>query len=346
MLDGKSLKTFSLLPRQMEKDLKLLLLHWWREKKKRYLTASNVGGATVHSWGQIASKDKRGVRIRPQENIDPETGSTMSMKCGALRFLLVDEIEAVGADIIGQLEHNVRFNISIHNPFKYDSDKMQRPFGGVNTIFLGDLWQLRPTGQVAIMSNPYAQKALETAKAQEAMQIFWHNHPKFSLQPWHDNQRMLHLDVNERSGADAWFSSVLDACREGELSEDDYNFLHGYPTEKAVDFWFHLRHANNGRHSEPRCYYVPYHIHEHWDRYPVEKHPNFECVHCWTERRRRARVLLEDAYPHHAREMLRHESFAQAVLITPYNLAVYYFAQQRAINFARTITLTLLVISN
>jgi hypothetical protein len=161
--------------------------------------ASNIGGSTVHSWGRISFKDKRGVRIVPNES--KEGADPMNMKCAALRFLFVDEVEASGAETIGQLENNVQFNISSKNKFKYDAQKRLRPFGGVNTIFLGDWWQLRPTGQVAIMSNPFAQKALENARASETMGMFWYAGLPFSLQPWVDTARMIHLDVNERSGA-------------------------------------------------------------------------------------------------------------------------------------------------
>ena len=42
---------------------------------------------------------------------------------------------------------------------------LPRCFGGVHVFFLGDFWQLNPTGQIAIMSNPYGEKALSSAKA-------------------------------------------------------------------------------------------------------------------------------------------------------------------------------------
>eukprot|EP00973_Karenia_brevis_P029149 4021377-Karenia_brevis.AAC.1 len=71
----------------------------------------------------------------------------MTVKCGALRFIFIDEIEATGAETIGQLEHNVRFHIPSKNVFRYDAEKKVRVFGGVNILFLGDVWQLRPTGQ-------------------------------------------------------------------------------------------------------------------------------------------------------------------------------------------------------
>ena len=298
--------------------------------------ACNIGGSTVHSWGRIAFKDRRGVRIVPQESKDEEECTSMSRKCGCLRFLFIDEVEATGAEIVGQLEHNVRFHIPRQNKFRCDRRNLPRPFGGVNTFFLGDWWQLRPTGQVAIMSNPFSQKAQESAKASETMGMFWFADPRFSLQPWDEGQRMMHLDVNERSGADRWFSRVLDACREGNLCEDDYNFLHGYPTEARIEFWYEYRHINQGAHSQPLCRYMPYCIRDHWDRWPEELQNTGECVHCWTERKRRARVLLLESHPEQAKERLTHSSFDKAVLITPYNVAVYYFAQQRALNFARS----------
>jgi hypothetical protein len=254
--------------------------------------------------------------------------SALSVKCGALRFLFIDEVEATGTEVIGQLDYNVKFHVSSSNAFKYDGNKRLRPFGGVNVFFLGDFWQLRPTGQIAIMSDPFAEKCRENAKAYYIMGMFWYMNFEDSLQPWRGKERMLHLDVNERSGADKWFSDILNACREGALGEDDYNFLHGYPTAPIKDkdkpdintitFWYHRRHINAGKPDEPHCHYTPYHIHKYWDCYPREE--NFECEECWTERKRRARVLLLDDYPDEARERLTQPSFSKAVLITPYNV--------------------------
>ena len=148
------------------------------------------------------------------------------------------------------------------------------------------------------------------------MGMFWFQNLDFSLQAWRGQERMLHLDVNERSGADTWFSRVLNACREGCLEEEDYNFLHGYPTKNSPDTWYHRRHVNAGRHVEPRCRYEAYNIHGYWDQWPEQ----FECKHCWAERKRRARVLLLEEYPEEARQRLTQASFAKATLITPYNV--------------------------
>ena len=180
-------------------------------------------------------------------------------QCGALRWIFIDEIEAVGADTIGDLEHNVRFHIHSRSLWKYDpTTDLPRVFGGVNIMFLGDFWQLRPTGQISLMSSPFAQKAMENAKARQIMNMFWDPGISFSLQEWSNKSRMMHLDVNERSGQDVCFSEILDHCREGALTEDDYNFLHGYPAKKPVEFWYHQRAVNGGHHTLPFCKYEPY----------------------------------------------------------------------------------------
>ena len=88
----------------------------------------------------------------------------MCTKTRALRWIFLDEIEATGTEVTGQLEQNVRFHVPAKSPFKY-KDKQIRPFGGVNICCLGDFWQLRPTGQIALMSNPFALQVQESAKA-------------------------------------------------------------------------------------------------------------------------------------------------------------------------------------
>jgi len=265
----------------------------------------------------------------------------MNTKCGELRFVFVDENEATGADILGELDNHVRHHMSNDSPFKFDwiTDEMgrhvkaaaSRSFGGANVIFLGDFWQLSPTGQIAIMSDPYALKVQGSAKANDIMRMFWRPKHESSLRAWPDGKRVLHLTRNERSGADTWFSELLNSCREGSLTETDYNFLHGYPTESKVDSWYVRRRDHTWRHREELCKYEKYHILDHWKEWPGA----YECEDCWRERKRRARALHLDSHQAHAQERLADPHFAECVLITQYNMAVFHFAQERAINFAR-----------
>ena len=115
------------------------------------------------------------------------------------------------------------------------------------------------------------------------------------------------------------------------MTEDEYNFLHGYPTKSCINYWHHLktnRHQHPGEHA---CQYRPYHIREHWQHWPEAD--TFECQDCWRERKRRARVLCMASYKEQETRRLQDPRFAAATLITPYNVAVFYFAQQCALNF-------------
>ena len=69
-------------------------------------------------------------------------------------------------------------------------------------LLLGDFWQFRPPGQIAITSNPFAPKVCESANAQEAVRMFWNPAVPWALQEWNHKDRALHLHVNEWSGAD------------------------------------------------------------------------------------------------------------------------------------------------
>ena len=193
------------------------------------------------------------------------------------------------------------------------------------------------------MSNPFAQQVEESARARVIMGMFWFSGLSYSLQPWHGiptdapdkavdktpvsyAPRILHLEKNERSGADVWFSNLLNACREGNLSEDDYNFLHGFPTKKSIDFWYEhrLQHDDWARqHAAMNCSYSPYRITDYWECWPESMQLSFECSHCWRERKRRARALLLDTHSSIAQQRMADPAFAEAVLITPFNQGVY-----------------------
>ena len=299
--------------------------------------ASNINGNTIHSWGQIAFKDRRGMTINTDKRSTSEEVSTMAIRYNATRFLFIDEIEATGADTIGKLEYNVVFNMSSKNKFKYKPDKNTRPFGGINVCFLGDFWQLNPTGQIALMSDVTSGKVRENAAAQYIMNMFWDSGFTDSLQEWSAQARVLHLSTNIRSGADVWFSEFLDACREGKLDEDDYNFLHGFPTTKRIQYWYHRRNEPTWVHEE-WCKRQGNSVAFYWrpgDTQPgVQENPlleadllvkdkNFlECADCFRERKRRARVLQVCDFPHDAQQELSASAFADSVYITPYNKVV------------------------
>ena len=302
--------------------------------------ASNICGFTLHSWGQIAFKDKRGAVMKPRKN--DEEVSSMALQCTRVRFLFIDEVEAAGAETIAKLESNMRENVSSRNRWCYREDKdTRRTFGGVNVFFLGDFWQLTPTGQIAIMGNLYGEKVLENEHALHVMLMFWKADYPDAVQVWNDDSksRVIDLTVNVRSGADKWFSDLLASCRLGEMCEDDYNFLHGFPTTTAITFWWAKAQDKEWKHPAwcaERRNATPFSWKHNDTKAPLNTDgQRFECAVCFQERKRRCRVLAVASENQTATvEKLNDVHFAESTYITSFNKAVFCYAGNRSRKFA------------
>ena len=301
------------------------------------MTGSPVPITMVHSWSEIVWQDRKGRQIKSKGKSEDNIAS-MGVKCNCLRFLFMDEIEACGLKLISDVEEATRKNAG--QLFKKaNATEMPRVFGGLNVFFLGDFWQLPPTGQIAIMSNPYSKAVLECAKANSVMSMFWVGNHREALQFWQPNERVLHLDVNKRSGKDAWFSELLDDCRLGVMKDDDFSFLHGYPTLCRTNkgcthtdcdaFEFRMKRCIQDKSKSWQA---------HW-----RELKNLECPDCQKERKRRTRVLhcdaLEDlpvGMPKETAELtLQSERYSDSVYITECNKPVCVYGMMRAKNFAR-----------
>jgi hypothetical protein len=303
--------------------------------------AANIGGSTVHSFGEIRFKDKRGNTIQSRGGTNDEV-SSMSIKCRSLRFAFVDEIEATGTDVLADLEENVQR----HAPKRFRTDAgavLPRSWGGVNFFLFGDWWQLPSVGGICIMSNPFSEKAMESAKVSHILNMFWDKDSQYSVQRWPEsNKRVLCLEQNKRSGADAWFSELLTNCREGDMTEDQYNFLHGLPTKVCGSWLSRDQRSMCGNGECDRFYDNASSILSDYSRpWQVrwEEAKQMECAKCAEERQRRKRVIgcgayggLKDA---EAAAILASVRFSRSLLITEFNKPVSLYALLRSKDFAR-----------
>ena len=177
--------------------------------------------------------------------------------------MLIDEVEACGVSIFGRLEESLRVNApSSNSAIQVLQKKDMHPdrdrsfaFGGFNILCFGDFWQLDPTGDTSFMSNP--TRIQGSAIVDRTMTMFWLREGalrnNWHLQEWSGKHRVWELSENICSGEDVWFSQVLDQCRLGQLSEQNYNFLHGLPTQGAVTFWYHRREESAWLHEALAC---------------------------------------------------------------------------------------------
>jgi ATP-dependent DNA helicase PIF1 len=94
------------------------------------LAAVNVGGQTIHSFFGLPPR-----LIRPEDIRRSRNGSVMRR----LKFLVIDEVSMVRADLMWAIDQALRVN----------RGRPREPFGGVRLLLFGDLHQLPPVVQEA-----------------------------------------------------------------------------------------------------------------------------------------------------------------------------------------------------
>ena len=86
-----------------------------------------------------------------------------------------------------------------------------------------DFWQLGPVRQTPLFANPCTQADHRVSRIQ---QMFW-------TKELDGMSHMVELTVAKRQDAQAWFFKFIQECRNGNQTEEMYNFIHGFPTEKT-----------------------------------------------------------------------------------------------------------------
>ena len=91
--------------------------------------AAAIGGETIHHWA--------GIPI----GVDAEVSSSrnlhsFSTRCQCIRFIIIDEISMVSAELLAALEQSVRKVVRQTRIFRINEKGEVRAFGGINVIFL------------------------------------------------------------------------------------------------------------------------------------------------------------------------------------------------------------------
>ena len=100
-------------------------------------------------------------------------------------------------------------------------DGSVRFFGGYHLLAFGDFYQIPPIPSSASLAIPRIHKKTEGAR--QALDLMWAD-GEDSL------NFFMGLTVQKRID-DAWYASVMEECRCGQLSNGSYNFLVGLLTE-------------------------------------------------------------------------------------------------------------------
>ncbi|MDD4874631.1 MAG: AAA family ATPase, partial [Dehalococcoidales bacterium] len=155
------------------------------------VAAVNVGGQTIHSFFRLPPKiiQKDTIkRLRDRsvfENLD---------------MIIIDEVSMVRADLMDGIDHALRINCG----------RMKKPFGGVQMVFFGDLFQLSP-----VVEN-------------EARQLLGERYLSpyfFSAKVFDDcHLRTIELSTIYRQ-KDSSFMELLNRVRNKEHTEEDLKIL-------------------------------------------------------------------------------------------------------------------------
>ena len=87
-----------------------------------------------------------------------------------LRWLLIDEISMVSAELLSELQYLVQQAVRNPGTYKVRSDKSKRVFGGINTLLFGDWWQLRAVRATCLFDHP---STVKSDLAYEDLLLLW-----------------------------------------------------------------------------------------------------------------------------------------------------------------------------
>ena len=159
------------------------------------VAALNVRGQTLHSFFSWPGKllrptdVKRSRKKRLYERLDT---------------LVIDEVSMVRADLLDRVDEFLRLN----------RDAPDEPFGGVQVMLIGDLFQLPP-----VVASTGERSLFEGEHAQYPSPHF------FDAHVWRETElEMIELNRVFRQKA-RQFVRLLDAVREGHFDEDDLEDL-------------------------------------------------------------------------------------------------------------------------
>jgi hypothetical protein len=175
------------------------------------VAAINAGGTTIHSFFQLPFGPYLPVTKKhfAQQTAADKNSLVANLKLSAerrevmelLELLIIDEISMVRCDVLDAIDAVLR-----HIRRQYS-----RPFGGVQVLYIGDMYQLPPVvkdDEWRILSEAYNN------------QYFFSSHVVAEQSPVYIELKKVYRQ------SDASFITLLNQVRNNEMDEDGYNLLH------------------------------------------------------------------------------------------------------------------------
>lgn len=166
------------------------------------VAAINAGGVTLHSLFGIPFKP-----ISPVERLEYRFTENRTEMLLQLELLIIDEVSMVRPDIIDTVDRKLRWVRCI-----------DEPFGGVQVVMFGDLFQLPPV----VKKNE-----------EEVLERFYNDYFFFNAQVW--RQMGFHvIELNQVfRQTDQTFVDVLNHIRNYEVTTDELDVLNEMKDKQA-----------------------------------------------------------------------------------------------------------------
>ena len=295
----------------IRKELFEEVLEWKQGSEFQIVTlqavmANDLDGDTIHHSFGLNWQGGGDERISGHKLLE------LSAKAIEWRWLIIDEISMVSAELLARLELRCRELVRDLSQSKYAKDSASvRPFGGLNVVMAGDLWQLPPPRGTFLGDVPWemlthgrSKKVAHTARGQ---QLVWGAMP--------DGVHGITELVQCERTHDLWLQNLQSELRTGKLSEANHAFLHGQDT-CVPGSW-------NGQRLERGNKECQALLDAKADR---KKNRRLECPACQEERRSKKRVVEEDTG--------KPQGFANARAIFATNAVKYHVNKLRAQEWA------------
>ena len=253
-----------------------------------------------------------------------------SIKCQALRVMILDELSMNSAELLGALNYVTKKAIRATGTYKKRTDGTTRVFGGLNVVMCVDFWQRQPVTGTWLCANPLD---IPAGRAHDALEILWGTGPDSIRKFWSLTELMRCKDP--------WYKNFLHECRNGTLNEDMYCFITGWPTlvpseQECRQCWGDIiQDPVLGRYQETWAdvFLQGADMSTHID--------SFECAACKKSRSQRKRVLSLDAGAHAVSDQerlaaeARRPPYTDAPALYSFNVPRYFNILLRAREFAR-----------
>ncbi len=177
------------------------------------VAALNVKGQTIHSFFGFPGKPIGPSDIRRRKN---------RKIYEKLEVLIIDEISMVRADLLDNVDYFLRLNRNIN-----------APFGGVQVVFFGDLFQLPPV--------------VATEEEHQLFQEYYESPYFFSAKVFQSNFEMEKVELRTTyRQSSRHFIRLLDAVRTNQIDYDDLEDLNDrhFPDFEAEDYYITLSARN------------------------------------------------------------------------------------------------------